>query len=278
MVRKVHSYAQRDIMANPELLTTMYVDLMGFPMSPKGVVSAAKGGGAALMFGAPAAVGATTSAIKAVTFVGQNERGVRTSMGRAVRTKDAKLGKGKAGGLFGIVGPGPHLVVPFTHSIKKIGVQRRNNELGEICVDTQDEMQILVKSAIGWRVNPDGDNPYKALFNVAEDGNLQDSVADICTAGLRNVMDGRTLRQMKDERAIEGDLKDHCKERLQNLGSELLELNLKQASRNGVIVLNFGGRGELSEEMAEAAQTFADGLSQAMGGSVIPMRHSEPAS
>lgn len=169
-------------------------------------------------------VAAAGVAMKAFSRVQQGQMGVRTSLGRAVRPKGRKQGE-----LYGIVGPGYHLVWPFTHSIRTIDTRDRTNDLHQIQVESRDGQQMLVESSIIWAVRADDDNPYRALFHP-EDGALTETVVRLCTSGLRVVVEGMDRVQMKQQREISGNVKDECEDDLLHYGVELKKVNLHTAT------------------------------------------------
>jgi len=166
------------------------------------------------------------SAFKAFAKVSEGERGVRTNMGRATRTKGRREGQ-----LYGIVKPGYHLVMPFTHAIRTVSVQNMPKDLENMQVNCNEGRQFLVAASITWAVRSDGDNPFRALFNVETKGALAENVGNICTAGLRTVIDGTTEEAMKNDREIASNVKDICRDDLLEYGSELRKVNITTVTR-----------------------------------------------
>jgi regulator of protease activity HflC (stomatin/prohibitin superfamily) len=181
------------------------------------------GGGAARgVFGAVSGgLVAAGALVKAFEKVSEGEVGVRMRFGRAILCKNTESDPRHR-----TVGPGIHAVVPFTHGIRKISIQDRTNDLESIMVDSAEDQQLVVNSYIIWAVRADGDNPYKALFNV-EPGELTQTVTNLCTSGLFRVMDGKSRNRMREYDQISGDVHDECRDDLQNYGVQLKRLNLK---------------------------------------------------
>lgn len=160
------------------------------------------------------------TAFKAVAKVSEGEMGVRTHYGRAHRIRGRRSGE-----LYGIVEPGYHPVFPFTHSIKTISVQDRSNDLGELQVDREDK-QYRVMSSITWFVSKEGDNPYRAIFNILNEGDLTQAVTNICLSGLREVMAEIPDAKLKNRREVQGGVSEICSDDLGYYGVLLKRLNL----------------------------------------------------
>jgi len=129
------------------------------------------GGGRGLITTVSASFLLGGTAVKAFTKIEEGQMGVRTHFGKATRTSGDKEGE-----LYGIVGPGIRVVVPFTHAIKNISIQDRTNTLPEIQINSEGE-QLRIESYIRWAVRKDGDNPYKALFKVEDSTELTQTVS-----------------------------------------------------------------------------------------------------
>lgn len=193
---------------------------------PFEILGSGTGGGKNAVAMASSSLFVVGSAFKAFAKVSEGERGVRTNMGRATRTKGRREGQ-----LYGIVKPGYHLVVPFTHAIKTISVQDRPENLDTIQINCDEGRQMLVVSSIIWAVRSDGDNPFRALFNVESPKALTENVSNICTAGLMTVIDGTDEKSMKSYGEVAENVKDVCREDLLEYGSELRRINIKTVTR-----------------------------------------------
>ncbi|MBA3758555.1 hypothetical protein H0X10_02910 [Candidatus Saccharibacteria bacterium] len=182
---------------------------------------------------------AITSAFKAVTTIKTGEMGVRTRFGKVqfYRSELDELGQ-IIEPAPKIVGPGVRFTFPATHSINKISVQDRSNDLGELLVDRS--QQYLVRSSVTWRVSPEGDNPYRALYLT---DSLTESVTNLCLNGLRGTMMDLNENDMYDTDAIFNGVRDRCSEPLLEHGAELRRLNIHTIARSIGQMLSHGGDG-----------------------------------
>lgn len=189
-----------------------------------GVLQEALGGGLGIGEGAIAKVSAVAvaagTAFKSVVKVNEGEKGVRTRYGRATRTRGRRAGE-----LYGIVEPGMHFVVPFTHSVNKISVRDRSNDLGELQVDREGK-QYLVRGSIVWYVMPDGDNPYRAQFNIQNETELTSTVVVTCAGALREVVSLVPLDTPVIENEAFESINEICAEELAFYGVALKRLRL----------------------------------------------------
>jgi uncharacterized membrane protein YqiK len=126
--------------------------------------------------------------------------------GQATRTKDALMHErfgfgGAEGELYGIVGPGMHAVMPFTHSIEKISVRPRTVEYkgqSGIQINLEDK-QLQLDSFFTWAVRDDDEHPYRAIFNVADEIELCQAVGSNCIAALGHVARNVEKRELLDD-------------------------------------------------------------------------------
>ena len=162
---------------------------------------------------------------KAVAKVNEGEMGVRTHYGRTHRVRGRRAGQ-----LYGITGPGYHPVVPFTHSIKTVSVRDRSNDLGELQVD-RENTQFRVMASVVWRVMDHGDNPYRALYHIQNEGALTETVTNHCLGGLRVVMAELPVAKLVDDREVQGSVKEICDDELGYYGVDLKTLNLLTVTR-----------------------------------------------
>ncbi len=150
--------------------------------------------GAGLLTGGFVAAG---SVMKAFTIIPQGEMGVRTHFKQPVRTRGPHAGE-----LYGTVGRGWHWIVPFTHGIKTISIQDRFDNLEHVFVNSNEGRQIEINPSIAWGVRADNDNPFRALFIPKDEEALVTGVKNLCTAGISEVLDGRSKEEMKDRRTV----------------------------------------------------------------------------
>lgn len=90
----------------------------------------------------------------------------------------------------------PYLIIPGAQSIKLVSIQDRANHLAATSIE-QDGRQYTVDASIGWKVSPDGFNPYRALFNVVK-GQLDNTVVDICQGAFRIATSASDLQEYID--------------------------------------------------------------------------------
>ncbi len=199
---------------------------------------------------------AVTSAFKAITTIKTGEMGVRTRFGKVQFTK----GKVDTGGILHeprpkIVGPGIQFTFPATHSINKVSIQDRSNDLGDLLIDRS--QQYIVKSSITWRVSPENDNPYRALYLT---DSLTESVTNLCLNGLRNTMMSINEEQMYDTQTIFDNVREQCAEPLLEHGAELRRLNIHTLARSIGQMLSNGGGGGTGIVAAEVSGEQISGL------------------
>ena len=191
----------------------------------------AMGGGGGPMAKVGGGVLAVTTLFKAIEKVGPNEMGVRLRNSRAERIRDSWFGRGNVGDLYGIVGPGMHPVIPFTHSIAKVNVGHRSNDLAP-CIFDREDTQYKADASVVWHVMKDGDHPYRALFNLEGTGSLTETVTNECLSGLRVVMEGIDIAKLKNRREVRGAVIEETAEVLDSYGVRLHTLNLLSVARS----------------------------------------------
>lgn len=233
-------------------------------MLPVGVIEKGisnPGEAAAYLTGA-AAIGGT--AFKAFVKVKRGEMGVRTHLGRPEREKDSlllyqpfaeqllkpekKLGL-YAGQLYGIVGPGIHPVVPFTHSIDKVSVLPRLNDLRQFEIMDDERRVLKVLSYVKWAVQADGDNPYRALFKV-DGGNLEQAVSLQTVETLRDVLLGRENVHKIKSSEIQDQVKQESRGALASYGVELIRVGIFTAAPTEA--------GQIAHAMKDMKLTFGE--------------------
>ena len=155
--------------------------------------------------------------LKAFANVPSGHMGVRTRFERAER----KEGSRREGQIYGTVKPGFRWVVPYSDSITTISTQSRNHQLEPLLIEFKRGGQTKVESNIQWHVSEDGDNPYKALFEVKDEETLTRTVADVSLSGLHYVLGEMKHRKQINTYEVEGNLKEHVKDKLLEFGTEL---------------------------------------------------------
>lgn len=199
---------------------------------------------------------AVTSAFKAITTIKTGEMGVRTRFGKVQFTKARTDNDGvyhpprpKQ------VGPGIRFTFPATHSINKVSVQDRSNDLGDLLIDRS--QQYIVKSSITWRVSSEDDNPYRALYLT---DSLTESVTNLCLNGLRSTMMSIEEEHMYDTDTIFAHVRERCADPLLEHGAELKRLNIHTLARSIGQMLSGGGGGGAGIVAAEASGEPISGL------------------
>ena len=79
------------------------------------------------------------------------------------------------GDLHGIVAPGNYKVMPFAHDILLVSVADVTENLGHFDF-TNDQKQLKTAASVIWHVRADGDNPYRAHYNVRKGEELPQTV------------------------------------------------------------------------------------------------------
>ncbi len=148
----------------------------------------------------------------------------------------------------------PYFVIPGAQSIKLVSIQDRANHLAATSIE-QDGRQYTVDASIGWRVSPDGFNPYRALFNVVK-GQLDNTVVDICQGAFRIATSASDLQEYIDiatnkkltsqaradhmvrfEGAVFNTMKTVSDEKLMHYGVELGRLTLGLVSPHALEIV-----------------------------------------
>lgn len=180
-----------------------------------------------LIMALPATILGVGTAAKSFTIVHQSEMGVRTRRGAPMfkpeinemiasdigglpKDECRELVKNRIDelpeterdkGIYQIVGQGVVWLVPFIDRVVRINVADQTTPLGDFPLESEENRQVSIDSSITWNVRHDGDNPYKALFNInnEKEANLKDqtreleqTVSRICASGLGRVLRGRS--------------------------------------------------------------------------------------
>jgi regulator of protease activity HflC (stomatin/prohibitin superfamily) len=198
------------------------------------LMNSAAGGSKGMMGAAGAAIAVAGTGIKAFTKIEEGERGVRSHYGRTHRNRDAWFSDKREGDLFGIVGPGMHFMVPFTHSIRKVNVKDRGNDLDNITVTSDEDKQFIISPYIRWHVREDGDHPYRASYKVNGEGELVQNVVQACTSGLNEVITEANRVDLYNFGQIDHDVQDACYEELLYYGVALKKLGIKEIRESDV--------------------------------------------
>lgn len=184
-------------------------------------------------------VSAAVAGLKGFTTVPEGHMGVRTRWSKATRTKDDKYMSGKEGELYGIVGPGFKWVCPFMHSIQPVSTRTEVSQLGNLTLDHA-QKQLLIRSSVSWNVDPGGDNPYRALYNVAADQEREQVVVQLCESGLRKVLQGKNQAEIEQLESFDADMKKVCTGGLIEYGIVLSQARLLEVRASDMDVLRQG--------------------------------------
>ena len=196
-----------------------------------------------------AAVGVAGLAFKAYTNVPQGQVGLRTRFKRARQEKDSILPWGpKAGEIYKLVGPGPHLTMPFAHNINLISTQDRTTALPAFRVDSgQAARQHDINASIIWGVvKPEDAAKYgieykelvmRAMYEASSQDELTEAVTGICVTGLRKVILSENEPHKINPDAAQQNLISSCKDDLLGYGVELRRLNVINTAYTNADVL-----------------------------------------
>jgi hypothetical protein len=231
------------------------------------------------------ALGATIKS--SFVIVHEGEMGLRMRSGKPQQKKYNELNWNwteeeiEQNGRYQIEGPGVYVLWPFDH-IVKINVRDSTNPLPEFDVESSDNRQFKVHSTITWHVRDDGDNPYKAIFNVNNEKDnkdkdkrleLQETVSGICAAGLGVVLSGRPSEELikLDHREVNTSTREVCETPLIEYGVALKAVQLKPITRTSPEVLKQGIESSNNPAIA-GAYAAAASISQEKSGNVYPLR------
>lgn len=183
--------------------------------------SATKGMAVTAGTGAFAAVG---SALKPMVIVGENEIGVRTRFGKGRKSGWLADRLGRTGAAYGTVGKGPRFSI--THSIKKVGLQNRPEDLG-LVLFRRDGEQFQADTSISWAVKGDEESLLKALFNIANLDVLGQEVRNISRPAISFILSKGDVEWFDQDALIEATHK-RCGEQLDHYGVSLQRLYVEQ--------------------------------------------------
>lgn len=204
-----------------------------------------------IILGATGAITLAATATKAIEIVHQGEMGVRMKRGRPMERRGYSEEELAEIGRYVTHGPGIYGVFPLLRKIVKVNVQDRTERYQGFDIESADGQLFTVDPIFTWHVRADGDNPYKALFNVknekdnndvAKDFELQQTVVGICVGGLHRALRGKTARDLKDinSQEIDAKTKEECYEDLLEYGTALKRVVLPPITRKDSEVLKQG--------------------------------------
>lgn len=182
-------------------------------------ITSAGGISSEALVGTGGSVLAATSLFKAVTRVPEGFMGIRKSWGKVKRDRDGNPV---------IESPGRHWQIPFAHSIDLQDTRDQATDVRHAAID-RGELQFDVVASFGWRVSPEGDNPYKA-FCLTE--GIQNIVPNICFGMLFDIMTSIEVDEMKKRELVEAKVAALCLEPLAEFGAEMRRLNLHSVAQS----------------------------------------------
>jgi hypothetical protein len=171
------------------------------------------------------------SSLKAYTRVPHGYLGIRTRWDRPARKEKIVEGEIVPGKRYGIVGPGYRFSVPMSDSIILVSTQEQNHPLNTK-IDFNDIGQYAIHASVNWSVKEDEDSVLKAYYRTMNPDVLSDTVADICTEGLYNVMSSLGSTALGNRELVYGELKTAVEPRLDEYGTRLMNFMMKEPVRN----------------------------------------------
>lgn len=169
----------------------------------------------------------------------------------AVRTRGGNLTYHKRGGAKGQVkhlGPGPHLVVPFSHEIRRQKTSAQTTPLGAVSVERGGAIVYDAEATVIWRVMSSGvsrntmrqwfapwkkpwqstqtdDYPYRSMFAVDD---LEKTVKSLCSDALTTAMEEAEADEFRDSRIMTEAVVESCGDELKTWGTEVLRIAFDQ--------------------------------------------------
>lgn len=116
-----------------------------------------------------------------------------------------------------------------THSVEIFSVQEKQNNLEGIISDKRGD-QHHVKTSVWWTIGQDYESVYNALFRN-ENGELIDSVAGFCAAGLRQVFLAHNREDLEDKDTFNNLMHEACSEDLDDYGVKIVRSRLIVAEK-----------------------------------------------
>jgi regulator of protease activity HflC (stomatin/prohibitin superfamily) len=193
------------------------------------------------------------SASKAFKVIPQGDVGIRMRSGRPV-LKDELHGLHEeeiAGlppeisnkGIYQIESKRIVWLRPFVDDVVKVNVTDRTSDPRAFYIESSEDCKFQIDAAFGWYVRRDGDNPFKARFNVNnekrdssdkdKDRELEQTVVSICNSGLRRVLSGRSIDSLLNinDEEVQTNTRVQCKDKLLNYGVALKDVRIESVAR-----------------------------------------------
>ena len=223
-----------------ELLTSGLSDGAG---SAKGTVGGIAAGVTAIGLG-----------LKSFTTIPEGHIGIKTRFGKVRRYRT-----GEQKGHPIMKQPGAHPTFPGVHAYRTINTRLRSNDLEPAHVQIRNEdgssEKRALRASVNWRVSDEGDNPYRALFEVDDGSDLTQIVTNFCLGGLRSVLEAEGMPE-SEERLLEAT-RLKCATWLPQIGVELLGISLKDTTRSEAQILAESLRGPEAPNPHTAAERTA---------------------
>jgi hypothetical protein len=155
-------------------------------------------------------------------------------------------------GIYDIRGPGRVWLRPFVDKVVIVNCRDRVAHVDPYEIEARDG-QMVIKPAFCWYVRPDGDNPYKAWFNVYNEKDNEDErkifeleqrLSGICVRGLEHVLRGKSREELININHIEASelTIENTQQELLDYGVTLKDVMLKPFSRSYPQVTSDGFR------------------------------------
>lgn len=204
-----------------------------------------------LILAAGGAVALLGTATKAIEVVHQGETGIKMQRGQPIERKKISEDEIDKIGRYVTLGPGIYPVVPLLQKVVKINVKDRTDRVQAFNIESKDGQLFNVNPIFTWAILPNGDNPYKALFEVNNEKDnkdnekileLKQTVLGISIGGLGKVLSGRTSSDLIeiDRREVNAATIEECRNELLEYGAALKRVVLEPITRTGAEVLKQG--------------------------------------
>lgn len=178
------------------------------------------GGGAAL-------AGTATKTIKSIHWVPQGCSAIR------LRNQKATVDGTLEGEMYSdLVKPGLRGSLPFWRSMLIVSHQDRTTDLQGLELDSSEGLQLKVDASILWAVPREKKAALRAHFGT-EGGihGTEERIKRVGRAGIREVMDGKSLSEIKNKDRIQTDLTDIFAEPFRDCGVEFKGAMLEVATQ-----------------------------------------------
>lgn len=159
---------------------------------------------------APVIIGLIVTFFKTFKFVHEGELAIKLRFGKAVRNPD-RTPK--------VIYPGFVMLIPWVESLKRHHVRQQTAEYKNQNVMTKDGLIFSVSAMVMYRIR----NVYNALFQI---DNVDDSIADLCSGILRDVVSARDYKQLSDTEGISKELFSQLNRSAEDWGVDFLQFRM----------------------------------------------------